>query len=82
MDRIKENEMPKVEINACTECKHFLFSMNGCVCTKLVEKETDFNKQVDDCINVMVAAGTWRQYNYDFHSGKLFGFVPDWCPLL
>jgi len=63
--------MPKVsvQIEGCTECPNFKYTIDkGCFCTKIgVEK--------------MLENKTWPQFNKDFHSGKLFKHIPEWCPI-
>ncbi|MBN1969286.1 MAG: hypothetical protein JW870_07955 [Candidatus Delongbacteria bacterium] len=63
--------MPKVsvEIKGCTECPNFRYQIDkGCFCTKIGFEE-------------MVEKKTWPQFNKDFHSGRLFETIPDWCPI-
>lgn len=60
--------MPKVvlEINECTECPSFIYTIDkGCYC-----KDVGFEKMVED--------KTWAKFNNAFHKGTLK--VPKWCP--
>ena len=58
-----------VEIKGCLDCSEdFRYTADkGCFCAKVgIEK--------------MLKDKTWSQFNKDFHSGKLFKFIPEWCP--
>lgn len=56
------------EIEGCTGCSGFSYTVhNGCVC-----EEVGLDKMIED--------ETYVQFNKDFHSGKLFEFIPEWCP--
>lgn len=64
--------MPKVsvDIRGCTECPNFKYTIDGgCFCAKVGFEE-------------MVKNNTWPQFNKDFHYGKLFDFIQEWCPIV
>lgn len=57
-----------IRIKGCTECPDFGYTAGkGCFCAKVG-------------IGNILGDRTLHRFNKDFHSGKLFKFIPEWCP--